>query len=129
MALHLEHVKIVLQTLRDNHLIAKKSKCAFGIPKIEYLGHYIYGAGVETDLRKTEAITTWPTPQCQRDIRSFLGLTGYYRRFVKGYASISKPLTDLFKKDRFKWENKAQKSFQALKKAMTTTPFLALPDF
>jgi len=68
VALHLKHVKIVLQTMRDNHLIAKKSKCAFEIPKIEYLGHYIFGAGVETDPRKIEAITAWPTPQCQRDI-------------------------------------------------------------
>ena len=68
MALHLKHVKIVLQTMRHNHLIAKRSKCAFGIPKIEYLGHYISGAGVETDPRKIEAITAWPTPQCQRDI-------------------------------------------------------------
>jgi len=127
--LHLEHVKTVLQTMRDNTLLAKKSKCAFGIAKVEYLGHYISGKGVETDPRKIAAITTWPTPQCQRDIRSFLGLTGYYRRFVKGYASIGKPLTDLLKKDGFKWGNEAEKSFQALKQAMTTTLVLAMPNF
>ena len=75
--LYLEHVRTVLQTMRENTLLAKKSKCAFGIPKVEYLGHFISERGVETDLRKIAAITNWPTPQCQRDIRSFLGLTGY----------------------------------------------------
>ena len=113
MELHLDHVRTVFQTMRDNILFAKKNKCAFGIPKIEYLGHYISGVGVEIDPRKIEAITSWPTPKCQRDVRSFLGLTGYYRRFVKAYASISKPLTDLLKKDGLEWDEDSKNSFKA----------------
>ena len=126
---HTEHVRLVLQTIRANELFAKLSKCHFGIDKVEYLGHYISSAGVETDPKKIAIIVDWPTPTSQIALRSFLGLTGYYRRFIKGYASICKPLTELLKKDGFQWNQEATEAFENLKAKMSSTPVLALPNF
>ena len=126
---HIEHVRLVLQTMRANELFAKISKCHFGIDKVEYLGHYISGAGVETDPKKIAIIVDWPTPTTKTALRSFLGVTGYYRRFIKGYASICKPLTELLKKDGFHWNQEATKAFAILKAKMSATPMLALLNF
>jgi hypothetical protein len=104
-------------------------KCEFGKVKISYMGHVISGQGVATDPNKIEAITSWPTPSTLKGLRGFLGLTGYYRRFIAGYGSISKPLTDLLKKDQFKWNPTAEEAFNHLKRIMTTAPILALPNF
>jgi len=84
---------------------------------------------VETDPKKSEVIANWSVPKTQKDVRSFLGLTGYYRRFIKGYAVVSRPLTDLLKKDGFWWHPEAEQAFQALKIALITAPVLTLPDF
>lgn len=89
--------------MRQNSLVAKRSKCEFGMTRIEYLGYFISAKGFSTDPRKTQAVADWPTPKTVKELRSFLGLAGYYRRFVKHYALLAKPLTDLLKKGEFCW--------------------------
>ena len=126
---HLSHLQKVLQTMRENILYAKLSKCHFSIFKAEYLGHYISRKGVETDPKKIDTILQWPLSKSQKDPRSFLGLTSYYRRFIKGYALICRPLIDLLRKNGFNWHEEATAVFNAVKIAMTTTPVIALPDF
>ncbi|XP_061353237.1 uncharacterized protein LOC133298012 [Gastrolobium bilobum] len=97
--------------------------------EIAYLGHVVTVSGVKADPRKLSAITDWPIPQSTKQLRAFLGLTGYYRRFVQHYASIAHPLTELLKQDRFSWTKGADASFHKLKISMATTPVLHLPDF
>ncbi|KAK8919224.1 hypothetical protein KSP39_PZI021927 [Platanthera zijinensis] len=126
---HLEHVRHVLTILRENQLFAKKSKCSFGQSQVEYLGHLVSARGVQADPQKIESMVSWPQPTTVRALRGFLGLTGYYRRFVKDYGKIARPLTQLLQKDAFQWSIEADEAFRALKQAMTTTPVLALPDF
>lgn len=126
---HLEHIKSVLTMMRKHNLYAKMSKCSFMQPQIEYLGHIITAEGLKTDLSKTEAVADWPKPQNLKAMRGFLGLAGYYRRFVRNYGTISRPLTDMLKKDSFQWSNEAEIAFEQLKRALCTTPVLALPDF
>ncbi|KAJ3698695.1 hypothetical protein LUZ61_002400 [Rhynchospora tenuis] len=129
MSDHVTHVSKALQVLADNQLFAKKSKCEFGVTQIEYLGHIILEQGVATDPHKVESMVNWPVPQNVKQLRGFLGLTGYYRKFVKNYGAISKPLTELTKKNTFKWSPQAQLSFDNLKQAMTEAPVLILPDY
>ncbi|KAK8947051.1 hypothetical protein KSP39_PZI006620 [Platanthera zijinensis] len=126
---HLLHVAQVFSTLRQHQLYAKRSKCSFGQPEVEYLGHLVSVEGVKADPRKIENMLSWPRPLTIRALRGFLGLTGYYRRFVRDYGKIARPLTQLLQKDAFEWHAEAETAFQALKRAMTTTPVLALPDF
>lgn len=126
---HFQHLATVLQTLRQNQLFVKASKCSFGQSSIAYLGHIIDAFGVSVDPDKIAAVTSWPTPTTLKGLRGFLGLTGYYRKFVKDYGNISRPLTQLLKKDAFAWSTEAAAAFDQLKTAMTTTPVLALPNF
>jgi hypothetical protein len=126
---HLVHLKTILQTLRDNQFFAKMSKCSFGQTSISYLGHIISDNGVSTDPEKTQVMQQWPVPANITELRGFLGLTGYYRKFVKGYGLITKPLTQLLTKQGFHWTEQAQAAFDTLKHAMVNTPVLSLPDF
>jgi hypothetical protein len=96
---HYQHLEIVLKLLRTHQLVARATKCFFGHSQVEYLGYVITEHGVATDPLKIQAIVDWPIPTNLKQLRGFLGLTGYYRRFVKGYGSISKPLTLLLSKD------------------------------
>nr|XP_034889166.1 uncharacterized protein LOC118029398 [Populus alba] len=125
---HLQHLQIVFELLQEHQLVAKRSKCAFGIPQVEYLRHVISKEGVATDPRKIQAVRDWPEPQNVKQLRGFLGLTWYYRRFVKNYGSISKPLTQLLKKDAFIWQEEALTAPNTLKQAMTQPPVLSLLD-
>ncbi|PKA66247.1 putative mitochondrial protein [Apostasia shenzhenica] len=126
---HLHHLKIVFELLVQNSLKVKRSKCDFAAQSIEYLGHYISYNGVSTDPTKIQAILKWPTPSSVKELRGFLGLAGYYRRFIKDYCKISRNLTDLLKKDAFKWNEQAEASFSQLKHHLCNPPVLALPDF
>lgn len=126
---HADHLNLVFQVLLDNKLFIKFAKCAFAQSSIEYLGHVISDKGVATDPTKTTAIAQWPLPQNFTELRGFLGLTGYYRKFVKGYGILAKPLTSLLKQKQFAWTQVAQQAFDSLKTALTTTLVLSLPDF
>lgn len=126
---HLDHLRLVLRTLRAHQLYAKMSKCSFAQDSISYLGHIISRQGVATDPEKTRAMENWPLPTSATELRGFLGLTGYYRKFVPGYGIIAKPLTSLLTKKGFYWTDQATQAFNQLKKAMVSTPVLALPDF
>lgn len=99
--MHLDHLESVLQTLQQHVLFVKFSKCSFGTLEVEYLGHTVSGSGVAMDKSKVQAILDWPRPQNIKQLRGFLGLTGYYRKFIRAYASIVLPLINLLKKDSF----------------------------
>ncbi|CAM8889943.1 unnamed protein product [Rhodiola kirilowii] len=126
---HIKHLGEVLYTLSNHTFYAKASKCALARSSIEYLGHVITSQGVQVDPGKVEAIQAWPLPANPKQLRGFLRLTGYYRRFVAHYANIVVPLTRLLRKDSFAWTSDATTAFQNLRMALLTTPTLALPDF
>ncbi|XP_039004688.1 uncharacterized protein LOC120131883 [Hibiscus syriacus] len=126
---HALHLRKVLEILTQHQLYAKRSKCYFGQKQVEYLGHIITAQGVSTDPSKIAAIKNWSFPQNLKSLRGFLGLTGYYRRFIKGYGAISRPFTMMLKKDGFTWNPTAVTAFNQLKEIMCQAPVLALPDF
>ena len=125
---HWEHLRIVLQTLRTHQLYAKLSKCEFCLNSMSFLGHVISKEGVQVDPKKVEAVSNWPRPTNVTEIRSFLGMAGYYRIFVKDFSKISTPLTLLIRKQvKFEWDDTCEQSFHTLKDCLTTAPVLALP--
>ena len=127
---HEQHVRRVLELLRQHQLYAKKSKCTFSSEKVEYLGFIISKDGVSTDPAKVEAVKNWPTPKNIREVRGFLGLTGWYRVFIQFYAKIAAPITSTLKKTKaFIWTPAAEQAFNLLKEALMSDPILALPDF
>jgi hypothetical protein len=126
---HEEHLRIVLEKLRQQKLYAKFSKCKFWMEKVAFLGHVLSAEGIAVDPSKVESITKWEQPLNVTDVRSFLGMAGYYRRFIENFSKITKPMTELLKNNtKFEWSEACEKSFQELKKRLTTTPVLTLPD-
>lgn len=129
LAEHLQHLELVFLKLIEGHYFLKQSKCLLGQRKLEYLGHIISQHGVQADPEKIKAMVEWPIPTSVTALRGFLGLTGFYRKFIRGYAAIASPLTQLLRKDAFLWNDIAQQAFEALKVAMSEAPMLVLPDF
>eukprot|EP00253_Pinus_taeda_P012189 PITA_12189 len=126
---HHEHLRIVLQNLREHQLYAKFSKCDFFKAEIQYLGHVITKDGIAVDPEKIKAIMEWPVPKDVADVRSFMGLAGYYRRFVEGFSKVAFPITSLHKKGKlFHWTPNCQKIFEQLKHLLTAAPILSIAD-
>jgi hypothetical protein len=126
---HDEHLRLVLQKLRENQLYAKLSKCEFWLKEVSFLGHIISEGGISVDPSKVKDVLSWKTPQNVSDIRSFLGLAGYYRRFIEEFSKISKPIIELLAKDNtFEWMPRHETSFQELKKRLTTASVLTMPN-
>ncbi|KAH0716239.1 hypothetical protein KY285_007584 [Solanum tuberosum] len=126
---HLLHLQTVLDLLRQHQLVAKRSKCQFGQTTVDYLGHVISKQGLSVDPIKISAIREWPPPRNVKQVRSFLGLAGYYRRFIHHYAAIAGPLTDLLRMVPFAWTDATQAAFDTLKDKLSDAPVLALPNF
>ncbi|GJU03593.1 putative reverse transcriptase domain-containing protein [Tanacetum coccineum] len=126
---HEEHLKQILELLKKEELYAKFSKCEFWIPKVQFLGHVIDSEGIHVDPAKIESIKDWTSPKSPTEIRQFLGLAGYYRRFIEGFSKIAKPMTKLTqKKIQFVWGDKQEAAFQLLKQKLCSAPILALPE-
>jgi hypothetical protein len=126
---HEEHLRLVLQKLREHELYAKFSNCDFWLKEVAFLGHIITNRGIAVDPSKVSDVLKWEPPRTVSEIRSFLGLTGYYHRFIEGFSKIVKPLTTLLEKDmEFKWTSACQSSFEELKKRLTTAHVLVMPD-
>ena len=124
---HEEHLRFVLQLLREHKLYAKLRKCDFYKDQIHYLGHTILDEGISTDLENIEAIMNWPTPRNVMDVRSFMGLVGYYRRFIEGFSKVAHAITTLQKKGiKFEWTSRCEESFQQLKNLLTSAPVFSL---
>jgi hypothetical protein len=129
---HVEHLRTVLDLLRQHKFYAKKEKCSFNQPEVKFLGHIVGRDGLKVDPKKVDTVTKWPTPKNATEVRQFLGLTNYFRKFIKDYSTLAAPLNDLTKKDTNFQETFKEvhlRSFEALKEALTTAPVLILPDF
>ncbi|GJW14067.1 putative reverse transcriptase domain-containing protein [Tanacetum coccineum] len=126
---HEGHLKLILNLLKKEELYAKFSKCEFWLSKVQFLGHVIDSEGIHVDPAKIEAIKDWASPKTPTKIRQFLGLAGYYRRFIEGFSKIARPMTKLTQKSvKFEWGEKAEAAFQLLKQKLCSAPILALPE-
>jgi hypothetical protein len=126
---HTEHLHIVLQLLRDHRLYAKLSKCEFWLREIKFLGHTISQDGISVDPEKVQEVMDWKPPTTVKQIWSFLGLVGYYRRFIPDFSRITKPMTELLKKGvKYDWSQKCEDAFHTLRQHLTTAQVLAQPD-
>ncbi|WVZ76164.1 hypothetical protein U9M48_024161, partial [Paspalum notatum var. saurae] len=126
---HEEHLRLVLRRPREHKLYAKFSKCEFWIDEVRFLGHVVSKGGIAVDPSKVSTVTNWKVPEIPKKVRGFLGLAGYYQRFIENFSKIAKPMTFLLEKDaEFKWTDTQQAAFDELKKRLTTAPMLTLPD-
>ena len=126
---HVQHLAAAFNTLSEGEFYLRRTKCLFARRTLQYLGHIVSDKGIAPDPDKIQAMLSWPTPSTVSELRGFLGLTGFYRRFIRGYASIASPLTSLLRTDAFQWNSDAQAAFVQLQQAMTQAPVLAPPDF
>ena len=126
---HERHLGLVLQTLRRHQLYAKFNKCEFWLSRVGFLGHVVSADGIYVDPQKVEAVANWEKPTTMTEVRSFLGLVGYYRRFIEGFSKIAGPLHGLTRKGvKFEWTDRCEGSFQTLKERLTSTLVLTLPE-
>jgi hypothetical protein len=126
---HKRNLRLVLEELRSTQLYAKFSKCEFWLTEVAFLGHVISAGGVSVDPSKVKDVLNWMPPMNVSEIRSFLGLAGYYRRFIQDFSKIAKPMTKLLEKNKdFEWTEECQASFHELKEHLTSAPVLILPD-
>jgi hypothetical protein len=126
---HVKHLRIVLTRLREHQFYAKFRKCVFWLEEIQFLGHVLSAKGIAVDPSKVKDILEWNSPTTVHQVRSFLGLAGYYRRFILNFSKIVKPITGLLKNDtKFDWSSKCNEAFEQLKVLLTTAPVLTQPD-
>jgi hypothetical protein len=126
---HMDHLHMVLQKLREHQLYVKLSKCEFWLKQVSFLGHIISEGGISVDPSKIQDVLSWEAPKSVSEIHSFLGLAGYYRRFIEGFSKRIKTMTELLGKDKkFEWTAKCESSFQELKQRLTIAPVLIMPD-
>jgi len=126
---HEAHLRVVLQLLREHQLYAKFSKCEFWLSEVKFLGHVISDKGVTVDPEKVEAVMGWQRPKSVFEIQSFLGLAGYYRRFVEDFSRLAAPMTRLTRKGvKFVWDDSCELAFQELKSRLTSAPILVIPE-
>jgi hypothetical protein len=126
---HAQHLRIALQVLRKHQLYAKFSKCEFWLDQVEFLGHVISKEGIAVNPSKVKSVLDWQAPANVKEVRGFLGMAGYYRRFIEGFSKIAGPMTKLLRKNTpFEWSEKCEESFQELKKKLTIAPILAVPE-
>jgi len=126
---HAGHLRVVLEVLREHQLYDKLSKCEFWLGEVQFLGHVISSQGIAVDPSKIETVLKWERPQTVTEVRSFLGLAGYYRRYLEGFSKMVSPLTQLTRKDQpFSWTDKCEECFGEMKRRLTTTPILVILD-
>ena len=128
---HARHLRLVLDVLRKNQLHVKLSKCEFWRSEVKYLGHIVGSDGIRMDPKKVDAIRNWPVPKDMTELRSFVGLANYFRRFIAHFSSLAAPLTSMFSLSRLPevWPSQAIQAFENLKKSLSTDVLLHYPDF
>ena len=120
---------MVLKTLEEHKLYAKLKKCEFWLEEMQFLGHIMTKDGISVDQTKIEAIVNWPRPKNVSEVRSVLGMAGYYRRFVEGFSKLALPITRLLRKtNKFEWTKESEDAFQELKKRMVSASILDIPE-
>ena len=126
---HEDHLMVILHLLRDHQLYAKFSKCEFWLIEVRFLGHVVSALNVSVNLEKVEAVMSWERPKSAFELRSFLGLAGYYRRFIEDFSRLAAPMMRLTRKEiKFEWNDLCEKAFQELKRRLTSAPILIVPE-
>ncbi|XP_053577722.1 uncharacterized protein LOC128666925 [Bombina bombina] len=126
---HIKHLRWVLSQLRTHKLYAKPEKCQFHCTEISYLGYDISPEGIKMQHKKVDTVFDWPQPSNRKDIQRFLGFSNYYRKFIKGFSKLAKPLTQLTSQSKpFIWTKEASTAFEFLKTCFSTAPILRFPD-